>query len=59
MDIESLERKMKENTHSIQDIYLIISLLFLFTMFICIYLMFDKTYNNTNESNIHIKFSYV
>ena len=49
MDIESLDRKMKENHYILRDIYLIMIVLTTFVFFIFIYLLFDKYNNITPE----------
>lgn len=59
MDIESLERKTKEHTQIIRDIYLITTLILIFTMFICIYLVFDKYYNTSYQPSIPMADFYV
>lgn len=59
MDIESLERKMKEHTQIIRDIYLITTLILIFTLFISVYLIFDKYYNTSYQPSVPIVDFYV
>ena len=51
MDIESLDRKMKEHTHILREIYLTMILLTLFTVCICFYLVFDKYHEILREDS--------
>jgi hypothetical protein len=49
VDIESLQRKMKEHTHILREIYLTMILLVIFIFLMCLYLMFDKYYGTTYQ----------
>lgn len=49
MDIESLDRKIKEHAHILREIYLMMILMTLFTVCICFYLIFDRYHDIANE----------
>jgi len=59
MDIESLERKMKDHTQIIRDIYLITTLILIFTLFVCVYLIFEKYYNISYGPSVPMADFYV
>lgn len=54
MDIESLDRKMKEHTNILREIYLTMILLTIFIICLCIYLVFDKYYIITHEQTMSV-----
>ena len=56
IDMESLDRKIKEHTHILREIYLMMILLTLFTVCLCIFLVFDKYHAIIHEQpieNVH------